>query len=240
MWLQTGFKNALEPSAMSYSQPQDFVQPQRQQLTDEELVRMLVRSSIDPALLSPTQVDLFRNADYDQRLRLLELWRIAPLGEAYILPQTVAREAETNLRSEEELAGHRYELRMLERQMSSRSNDNAMAESSTSPTVELVRPSSAPPESKGAAEPYMMSGYEMLVRRDYETQAQATSQPLQESTRYNQATDPSYKGSANPGLWQKADVAQDMENAYGNYEAMRDMEGSGLRARNGLDDEMIM
>lgn len=44
----------------------------------DELHAILLRNSIDPALLFQSQIDLFQNADYDQRLRLLELWRISP------------------------------------------------------------------------------------------------------------------------------------------------------------------
>lgn len=90
------------------------------------------------------------------------------------------------------------------------------------------------------AEPYMLSGYETLARRDYEEQArlnaqretmamEGMNQPLQESTRYNQATDPAYYRG-----WEKSGTSSepqaDMENQYGRI--------MGFQAAD--DDEMMM
>lgn len=75
-------------------------------LTPIHLASMLRNHDIDPTSLSPSQVKLFTNADYDQRLRLLELWRISPPQSADHMQQ------ETSLAHEEQLASLRYEERM--------------------------------------------------------------------------------------------------------------------------------
>ncbi|KAI5248749.1 hypothetical protein E4T42_05544 [Aureobasidium subglaciale] len=75
-------------------------------ITPIHLASMLRNHDIDPTSLSHSQVKLFTNADYEQRLRLLELWRISP-------PQTSDHwQQETSLAYEEQLASLRYEERM--------------------------------------------------------------------------------------------------------------------------------
>ena len=79
------------------------------------------------------------------------------------------------------------------------------------------------------AEPYIVSGYDMLAKREYEQSA------LQESTRYNHATDPVY--NANNGLWDKnVGSILDMENQYGAFAHARDHDVQPIYA----DDEMVM
>jgi hypothetical protein len=75
-------------------------------MTPIHLTSMLRNHDIDPTSLSNSQVKLFTNADYEQRLRLLELWRISP-------PQPSQHwQQETSLAYEEQLAALRYEERM--------------------------------------------------------------------------------------------------------------------------------
>jgi len=76
----------------------------------------------------------------------------------------------------------------------------------------------------------MMSGYEMLAQREYEN-----SKVLAESKRYNQATDPVFRGSG--GDWSKG--VEEMENRYGAFEATRE-QGGRMGVVNGLDEEMVM
>src|SRR4051794_7306065 len=61
--------------------PPRFAEPTStlvEQPSDEQLVQVLVQNNIDPHSLSAAQVNLLRNADSEQRPRLLELWRISP------------------------------------------------------------------------------------------------------------------------------------------------------------------
>ncbi|KAK6005465.1 hypothetical protein QM012_007107 [Aureobasidium pullulans] len=75
-------------------------------MTPIHLASMLRNHDIDPTSLSNSQVKLFTNADYEQRLRLLELWRISPPRPSHQWQQ------ETSMAHEEQLAALRYEERM--------------------------------------------------------------------------------------------------------------------------------
>jgi hypothetical protein len=182
-----------------------------------ELGAILLRNSINPEMLFPSQVELFQNADDDQRLRLLELWRISPPqgrqgypeGSEYNMSRQLYDWPPTSLAQEEAMAKLRYEKCQQEEQKA--------RELSTSPQV---------------AEPYMMSGYDMLAKREYEQSAKEPS--------YNQATDPVYNNSnsSSSGLWQK-DVGSmsDMENNYGAYAYAREY---GFQQPMYGDEEMVM
>jgi len=207
--------------------PQATPEPEPRPLSDNEIAAVLIQHSIDPHTLFPSQVALFRNADDEQRQRLLELWRISPpnLG-AYDIAKEQATWLETTLAREEEVARLRYERAVLE------------AQGIGSPHNEISRPSSAPAatntstgtNTNGNAEPYMMSGYELLAQREYERSA------LAETSRYNQATDPVYASQQQVGGWKQGGL-QDMENNYGAFAAQRENGGMSM---NGLDDEMMM
>ncbi|KAF2149755.1 hypothetical protein K461DRAFT_280974 [Myriangium duriaei CBS 260.36] len=53
--------------------------PQTPQSNQESIESTLRQHSINPSYLFPCQLQLFATADLDQRLRLLELWRTAPI-----------------------------------------------------------------------------------------------------------------------------------------------------------------
>ncbi|KAJ4380341.1 hypothetical protein N0V86_004652 [Didymella sp. IMI 355093] len=183
-----------------------------------ELGAILLRNSINPEMLFPSQVELFQNADDDQRLRLLELWRISPPqgrqgypeGSEYNMSRQLYDWPPTSLAQEEAMAKLRYEKCQQEEQKA--------RELSTSPQV---------------AEPYMMSGYDMLAKREYEQSAKEPS--------YNQATDPVYNNSnssSSNGLWQKnVGSISDMENNYGAYAYAREY---GFQQPMYADEEMVM
>lgn len=197
-------RSASEPSIKTHIEPSD-------------LESVFLRHSIDPSLLFPSQINLFQNADDDQRLRLLELWRISPpVGRQgypsdtqYNMSRQLYDWPPTSLAQEESMAKLRYERK--EQQQHMQSHDQSM----TSP----------------AAEPYMTSGYEMMARREYEDSAK-TENPLRETSKYNSATDPVYNG----GLWQKnGSGVADMENQYGAYVHAREYGMSPY-----ADEEMVM
>ncbi|KAJ4308332.1 hypothetical protein N0V94_009403 [Neodidymelliopsis sp. IMI 364377] len=195
--------------ARSASEP-----PVRTNIEMSELGSILLRNSIDPSLLFPSQVELFQNADDDQRLRLLELWRISPpqgrqgypAGTDYNMSRQLYDWPPTSLAQEETMAKLRYEKAQQEQ---------TSRELSTSPQ---------------AAEPYMASGYDLLAKREYEQSAKESN--------YNQATDPVYNSTGNNGLWQK-DVGGilDMENNYGAYAYAREY---GIQQPMYGDEEMVM
>lgn len=189
--------------------------PARTHIEMSELGAILLRNSINPELLFPSQVELFQNADDDQRLRLLELWRISPpqgrqgypSGTDYNLSRQLYDWPPTSLAQEEAMAKLRYEKSQQEEQKA--------RELSSSPQV---------------AEPYMMSGYDMLAKREYEQSAKEPS--------YNQATDPVYNNTGGNGLWQKnVGSISDMENNYGAYAYAREY---GFQQPAYADEEMVM
>lgn len=119
----------------------------------------LRRNNIDPASLSTSQIKLIINADYEQRLRLLELWRISP-------PEPGSQGfSGTSMAQEEEMARLRYEKRIESEQQTTHSHDAIGADSQE-------------------AEPYVLSGYAQRIDPVYAAatgmwQAQNYSQAMQ-------------------------------------------------------------
>jgi hypothetical protein len=204
-----------------------------------ELHAVLLRNSIDPSLLFPSQIDLFQNADNDQRLRLLELWRISPPSgstarQLYDWPPT-------SLAQEEAMAKLRYERMAEERaqqdeiQKHQQQLDQSMDQSTHAAVQTVGDVLVGSPDN--AAEPYIVSGYDMLARREYEESAKPAGNQLRESTSYNQATDPVYIHTGQTGLWEKnVGSMLDMENQYGAFAHARDFDVH----RTYGDDEMVM
>lgn len=208
-------------------------------LSDSEIRDILNRNSIDPDTLFLSQVDLFRNAGDDQRLRLLELWRISPPNVGhYDLAKEQASRNQTTLNQEEQMARLRYQRMMTERQFGNKVQQRQTEDHIMSLEVAqgIERPASAP-ESRGrsshssAAEPYMTNGYELLAQREYERSTADTASS--ESTHYNQSTDPVYRGS---GTWDKA--VEDKANGYGAYE--QSCISTPAAMLNGSDEDMEM
>ncbi|KAI4949781.1 hypothetical protein J4E86_007735 [Alternaria arbusti] len=199
-------------------------------IESSDLAAVLLRNSIDPSLLFPSQIDLFQNADDDQRLRLLELWRISPpsgrqghpAGVDYNMSRQLYDWPPTSLAQEEAMAKLRYERQQAE---------SAQQEAIQQHQQQLDQSMAA-----ASAEPYMASGYEMMARREYEESCRGEN-ALKESTKYNQATDPVYNNTGSNGLWQKnVGSVADMENTYGAYAYAREY---GLQGGYG-DEEMVM
>lgn len=151
------------------------------------------------------------------------------------------------------MAKLRYERMLEERQQQEIQAHNQQLDASMDAASAQSTDSAA--ETRSSAEPYILSGYEALAKREYDEQVhldrleaqlhrQNQDQGLRESTRYNQAVDPVYK--AGSGLWGKdGGGLQDMENQYGAFEQMREY-GAGTRVVTPVqcliygDDEMVM
>lgn len=198
------------------------------------LAAVLSRNGIEPASLSPAQINLFQNADDDQRLRLLELWRIAPPSHADSdVAKQIGTWQQTSLQQEEATAKLRYERQMQAQQP----RPQIPPPTQTMEGTEKPPANVALPNSPGNAEPYILSGYETLAQRDYEHEAKL----LQSTTWHNQATDPVYKAS---GMWEKQRI-QEMENQYGAYEQMGMLRASQAHLQplvglHSLDEDMVM
>ena len=87
--------------------------PYNEAVMPQAMADMLREHAIDPAALLPNQIHLFQNADYEQRSRLLELWRIAP--PSYPLEEHLnGTWVSTSVEREETLARIRYEEQQQE------------------------------------------------------------------------------------------------------------------------------
>ncbi|GAW14681.1 hypothetical protein ANO14919_040840 [Xylariales sp. No.14919] len=203
--------------------PRSSSVPPQTQPTAEQV---LSRHGIDPLCLSPQQLDLFKTADTPQQIRLVELWQICPPTNNSVQANPTVAWTNTSIEQEEILAQLRHEQKMAEEQAR---RDSIMSMDGTPLTpVQTVEGHWV---STAYVEPYMMSGYEMLARREYEESAK---RQLQEEMlrpkevyshfgtavgdgNYRLATDPVYASD-----WARQQQA--MENQYGAFQQMGDME----------------
>lgn len=203
--------------------------PYKESLMTEAMAHVLLQNSIDPASLLPSQIQLFANAEYEQRLRLLELWRISP--PSYPLDEHLSN-TPTSMQQEENLARARYETAVIARGLEAYQRSQLEVSEPMSPIREpgedawppAARMRAASIASKSSrpvsqAEPYMTQGY-----------CKGTQPHL----------DPVY---ASYGLWQ---APQAMENQYGSLMQMRnhaDWTASHDREQKWTtndDDDMVM
>jgi hypothetical protein len=78
--------------------------------TESQVSTVLEAAGINAAALLPTQITLFRNAEAEQKDRLIELWRIAPPTPGnQMLPGDMNNWPQTTMEKEEEAARYRYE-----------------------------------------------------------------------------------------------------------------------------------
>lgn len=114
--------------------------------------------------------------------------------------------------------------------------EQSMSGIDTAPVQETRSIISSSPDTQNA-EPYVLSGYELMARREYEESALQAASHLKESSRYNQATDPAYNAGGNGRLWEKhVGSILDMENQYGAFAHARDYDVRPIYA----DEEMVM
>lgn len=209
--------------------------PYREDLVPEAMAQTLRDHSIDPASLLPNQIHLFVTADYEQRLRLLELWRIAP--PSYPLEQHLNGSLQpTSLEQEEFQARERYENQMQERQQPQRKQvefDSHIEPGPLSPIRAVDEPAWPPaarmraasiatsrPQTRhgiDAAEPYMLNGYQ--------EQPRSASSP---------SIDPVYAAAS--GLWQAPSYANAMQQTS---QGMEDQYGAYMQIRNHADWEAM-
>jgi hypothetical protein len=184
-------------------------------------IAMLTQHGIDPAVLSTSQLTLFVQADMEQKLRLVELWRLFPES----LRQQSYQPGFQQQQQQQQPAQHMRMICAAEAQPSAEHAIMAASNGSYTPQQETVdsmangahaeaeqsaRSDPQPGQRdeflpSASAEPYMASGYEELARREYLQQLQArreTYSPLGAAVGnahlYKQATDPAYQG---PGDW---------------------------------------
>ncbi|KAH0553164.1 hypothetical protein GP486_006654 [Trichoglossum hirsutum] len=219
----------LAASAPPSTAPSPAIPEQDTDVATAEII--LSRCGVDPTTLLPSQLLLFQKADVSQKMRLAELWRISPPNasahELGIWSRTNLQQGEgvamadvKNNREEQE----KLDILMHEQQLDQPNKAWAEQDQSSNQNLGVARVTSGNSEGisyghrHGDAEPYILSGYETLAKRDYDEQAQMDTEahivkqrysPLgsavggewtpemqlqQESQQYNRATDPVYSG----------------------------------------------
>lgn len=192
--------------------------PQSDVLSPETILR---NHGVDPSVLMPAQIELFRTADQPQQLRLMELWSICPPSRSEAIPALAW--CNTTIEQEEHLTRIRYERLQQNQDMSL---DGTVVQVSNNGGFQQ-----SPPE----IEPYMTSGYAELMRREQERQESETRQKEAYSQSgnfvggpsYTPATDPVYMGSS---YVRRDRQHMDMATQYGAFEAFRSGE-----AMDGMD-----
>ncbi len=171
---------------------------------------ILASHGIDHSVLSSSQLELFKTADDFQKVRLIQLWQISPPTNSIDNPALAW--SSTTLEQEEMLAQKRFEEKELREQAASSA---AMSLDGT-PVPVPFQAGDGRWLPQSYMEPYMVSGYEELARRDY-PQSSLGPRP------YRPATDPVFKTTNNGGdPHQHHQQAMEMENSYGAFVAMRD------------------
>jgi len=188
----------------------------------------LVQHGVDPSKLLPTQLILFQQAAPDQQSRLLQLWSVSPpeymdFG-AHDLADELGAWEQTTVEQEEEMARLRYQRKMAQ-QEASRPHQQM--------NLESVKVKSA---DYHTSEPYITSGYELLVQRDYNQQLRTGSDVA--SNHYNQATDPAFESKG----WREVVPGQPIEHQYGMFDQINQFRPT-MRTAGGAhgqeDEEML-
>lgn len=209
-------KQASQPIVYSISQHythSSHVRPSSEPpQNDSAVAESILRThGIDPSALTPSQIQLFKVAELQQQMRLLELWSICPPSRGGDIPALAW--SSTTVEQEEQLARIRYE-RQAEQQVMSL--DGTPVQAGDGKWAQHNEPD---------PEPYMFSGYAELMRRESEREARST-QPrsvgshfgnaTNEASSYNHATDPVYMGSDYIQQQQ-----MDMATQYGAFQQFR-------------------
>ncbi|KAH6610544.1 hypothetical protein Trco_000564 [Trichoderma cornu-damae] len=164
--------------------------PQSEVVSSETVLR---NHGVDPSTLTPSQLQLFRIADVAQRRRLVELWSICPPNGGGDIPALAW--SSTTMEQEEHLAQLRYEKQQHSHVMSL---DGTTVQCSDSTWVHQAAQES---------EPYMMYGYEEIIRRERERE-EASSRPKDAYSHFGTSVGgPSYTPSTDP-VYLGADYAR--------------------------------
>ncbi|KAI9683840.1 MAG: hypothetical protein M1829_004174 [Trizodia sp. TS-e1964] len=189
---------------------------------------ILSRHGVDYSQLLPSQIVLFQHADTTQKMRLVELWRISPSNGS---DQPYAEESNKYMDTQD---------------------DAQMSPQSLSDSDEMLDIHDN--ETRDAAEPYILSGYESLAQREYEALLRADTNrkgftkgnysPLGSAVGhdqydsdhgYNRSTDPVYQRPAPhqhrvaswPDLeWYKSAGQQGLVHQYGALDQFKEINHS--------------
>ncbi|KAI1376405.1 hypothetical protein F4677DRAFT_419839 [Hypoxylon crocopeplum] len=194
--------------------------PQTQQPSAESILNS---HGIDHSALSAAQIQLFKTAEDSQKIRLIELWQICPPTSTQDNPAIAL--TNTTVEQEELLAQLRYERKLAEEEQ----KNTIMSMDGTPLTP--VQTGDGRWIAMSDVEPYMMSGYEALARREYEESAkhqyeEAMTIPKDVYSHFGTAVGgPNFRPATDPvydNNWMQRQQA--MENQYGAFQQMDGME----------------
>ncbi|GKT89368.1 hypothetical protein Ct61P_07218 [Colletotrichum tofieldiae] len=166
----------------------------------------------------PVQHPALPNLRRTHQLRLIEIWRAAPPNSSTENPSLAW--TSTTLEQEEQLAKLRYERMEAEKEQR---QQNAVMSLDGTP-VQSDDSRWLANSISHQVEPYMMSGYEEMMRREYEReQVEARSSSNYSHygsvSGYKPATDPVYKGFGDDWAREQAiQMQMQMENQYGAFQ----------------------
>jgi len=166
--------------------------PQSEHLLAETVLR---NHGVDPSCLSTAQLQLFKTAEEQQQLRLIELWRICPPSNSNDNP-SLAWTSPSTLEQEIVMAKDRY----VRNQMQAPQQDQPMMSLDGTPLVPIQGGDgrwTSMAEADHYMEPYMSTGY---------NRAQEVPRAA-----YKPSTDPVYNGTC---MGNYSDLEK-MENQYG-------------------------
>ncbi|KAK3951218.1 hypothetical protein QBC32DRAFT_168194 [Pseudoneurospora amorphoporcata] len=192
-----------------------------------EVEAVLRKHHVNTAGLSRAQLQLFKSVDDPQRYRLIDLWRNCPPTNRSDNP--TMDWSMTSVNQEEILAKNRWEQQQQQQQAAEQEVVMSLDGTPLTP-IQAGDGRWIAADSVHDMEPYMVSGYEEMARREYEESARRAFAESVERTKtlaiatagptFNPAhSDPVY---ANSGVdWRQQDA---MANQYGRLMAYRDDE----------------
>ncbi|RTE73769.1 hypothetical protein BHE90_011815, partial [Fusarium euwallaceae] len=197
------------PQVAPQEQPRPASEPP--QTEGPSVDTILQYHGVNPKTLTPSQIQLFKVADPPQQERLIELWNICPPNNGGDIPALAW--SSTSVEHEEQLARLRYD-NLTRQNQPVMSLDGTPVQAGDGRWVQ---------NTVEEGEPYMVSGYEELMRRERERQ-DMLSQPRSTyetcNPSYTHATDPVYMGPE----FARQQQMMEMATQYGAYQGFRAQE----------------
>lgn len=190
--------HAVNPSTENGLERPSSEPSQSDTMSAEKILRI---HGVDPTNLTPSQLQLFKVAEAPQQRRLIELWSICPPTHAADIPSLAW--SSTTVEHEEQLARARHERSQLSQAVSL---DGTVVQTSNGQWHQ---------QTTSDPEPYMMSGYEELMRREREREEKEQWQ--MNAHVYHKATDPVYMGPD----YAREQQQMEMASQYGAFEYYR-------------------
>lgn len=159
---------------------------------------VLEQSGINASALFPSQLQLFKNADPGQRMRLIDLWQIAPPGYGNQMhPNDLGNWPQTSMGQEEEAA--KYRLQTLEQER-------------------LKNLCALPGPEARTAEPYILQCYDALpnISGDTAPAEYGSKSTVVREDVYNQSNDPAFDSRE----WWHLSDEEPIEHQYGMLQQM--------------------